>query len=97
MEFQLLRRRVDPDGGGFLRWRGRFVNEAVRVGAESEIEDGLACGMDLVGLAEMDLIGCHKSDAEMVVVVIVPVEEGPAEAFGVVDAAETLRELGLIF
>lgn len=36
MEFQLLRRRVDPDGGGFLRWRGRLVDEAVRVGAEGQ-------------------------------------------------------------
>ena len=33
----------------------------------------------------------------MVMLLVVPVEEGPAEAFGVLDAAEPLGELGLIF
>lgn len=36
--------------------------------------------MDLIGLAEMDLSGCHQADAEMVMVLVAAVQEGPAGA-----------------
>ena len=48
-------------------------------------------------MAVMDLVWCHQANAQMVMLLVVPVEEGPAEAFGVLDAAEPLGELGLIF
>ena len=53
--------------------------------------------MDQFGLAVMDLVWCYQANAQMVMLLVVPVEEGPAEVFGVLDAAELLGELGLIF
>jgi hypothetical protein len=80
-----------------LRWPRNLVDEAVWVGAEGVIEGLLARGMDLVGLAIMDLIGGHQADTQMMVVLVVPVEEGSAEGLGVLDGAEPLGELGLVF
>ena len=42
MDFELLRWRVDPDGGGQLGWLGGLVDEADGVGAEGVIEGLLA-------------------------------------------------------
>ena len=89
--------RIDPDGGWLCRRFGRLVNEAVWVGAEGVVEGDLAGGVDLVGLTVVDLVGRHQADAEMAVVLIVPVEEGSAEGLGVLDGAEPLWELGLVF
>ena len=65
--------------------------------AESVVEGDLACGVDLIGLAVMDLVWCHETDSGMVVVVIIPVEEAAAEGFGVFDAAEAFGKLRLVF
>jgi hypothetical protein len=73
------------------------VDEADGVGAEGVIEGLLACGMDQFGLAVMNLVWCHQANAQMVMLLGLPVEEGPAEAFGVLDATEPLAELRLIF
>jgi hypothetical protein len=89
--------RVDPSGCRFFGWFGRFSDEALRVVAEGLIEGRLACGVDGVGLSVMDLVGCHEADAGVMVVAVVPVEEGPTERFGVFDAAEPFGELGLVF
>ena len=59
------------------------VDEAVWVGAEGLVEGFLAGGVDLAGLSIVNLIGRHQADAQMVMVLIVPVEEGPAEGLGV--------------
>ena len=60
------------------------------------IEGLLAGGMNGVGLAVMNLVRGHQTDPGVVMVLIVPVEELTAEAFGVLDAAETLWEARLI-
>ena len=71
--------------------------EAVWVDAEGVVEGLLAGGMDLVGQTVVDLVGGHQADAQMVMVLVVPVEEGAAEGLGVLDGAEPLGELGLVF
>ena len=52
--------------------------------------------MNRVGLAVMHLVGGHQPDSDMVMLLIVPVEEPAAEAFGILDAAKALREAWLI-
>ena len=52
--------------------------------------------MDVVGLAIVDLVGGHQTETDMVVLLIVPWEEPPAEGFRVFDAAEELGKLRLI-
>ena len=47
--------------------------------------------------AIMDLVGRHQADAEMAVMLVVPVQEGAAEGAGVLDGAEPPGELGLVF
>src|ERR1700692_144624 len=39
----------------------------------------------------------HQADASMVMLLIVPVEEAAAERLGILDTAEALWELGLVF
>ena len=82
-----------------LVWRRfwRFFDEALRVGAEGAIEGFLAGRMDRIGLAVMDLIGRHQADAGMMMVLVVPIEKAAAERLGVLDAAEALGELRLVF
>ena len=67
------------------------------MGAEGLIERALPSGMDGIGLAVVDLVGRHETDPGMVVVLIVPGEEAAAEVLGVLNAAEALGELGLVF
>ena len=45
----------------------------------------------------MHLIGRHQADASVVMLLIVPVEEAAAERLGILDTAEALWELGLVF
>src|SRR5688500_18799918 len=83
-------RWVDPDGRGFSRWLGRFLDEAFGIGAEGVIEGALSGGVDIVGLAVVNLVGRHEADPGMVVVLVVPGEEAAAEVLGVLKAAEAL-------
>ena len=53
--------------------------------------------MDRIDLAVMDLIGRHEADSGIMMILIVPVEKAPAECLGVLDAAEPLGELRLVF
>jgi len=57
----------------------------------------LAGGVDGIGLAVMHLVRGHESDAGVVVVLVIPIEESSAEALGVLDAAEALGEARLVF
>jgi hypothetical protein len=52
--------------------------------------------VDGIGLTVVDLIRCHQADPDMVMLLIVPIEKAATEAFGVLDAAEALREARLI-
>ena len=81
--------RVDPGGGWFER---RFW-----IGLESAVEGFLAGCVDLVGLTVVDLVRRHQADASMVMILIIPIEKAAAERLCVLDAAEPLRKLGLIF
>ena len=53
--------------------------------------------MDCVGLPEVDLIWCHRADASLVMVFIIPGCEPAAERAGPVDRLEALGEFRLIF
>ena len=63
---------------------------------ERVIEGVLSCGVNGVGLSIMDLVWGHQADPGVMMVLVVPVEEAAAEAFGILDAAEALGEPRLI-
>jgi len=63
---------------------------------ERLIECRLPRGVNCIGLAVMYLVRGHQTDAAMVVVPVVPIEEAAAETSGVLDAAEALGELRLV-
>ena len=65
--------------------------------AESGIEDHLAMRQDVSGLAVVDHGRRHQTKARVVVLVVVPLEEGMAEAASVFDRSEAIRETGAIF
>ena len=82
---------------GFRGGFGGFLDEAFWIGFEGAIEGFLAGFVDVVGLTVVDLVWRHQADAGMVVVVVVPVEELADEGLCILDAAEALWELGLVF
>ena len=88
--------RIDPGCGGFCRRLWCTVDEALRVLAANAIEGVLAGGVNRVGLAKVNLIRCHKTDADVVMILIVPVKITAQEDPRVFDAAETRRKLRLI-
>jgi hypothetical protein len=64
---------------------------------EDAVEGLLARGVDIVGLSVVHLIWGHEANAEMVMILIIPCKKMATESLGVLDAAELLGELGLIF
>jgi hypothetical protein len=82
---------IDPGGGRFCRRNRRLVDEALRVVAERLIERELASGVDGIGLAVVYLVRSHQTDAAMVVILVVPIEEVAAEASGVLAIAPDSR------
>ncbi len=62
-----------------MGWTRSAIDEAVWVGAEGLVEGLLAGGVDVVGLSVVNLIGGHEADAEMMIVLVVPIEEGSAK------------------
>ena len=60
-------------------------------------ESLLASKLDCLGQAVMDAVRGVKADPRMVMVVVVPVEEGLAEAARVMDRAEALGKLWPVF
>src|ERR1700722_15022700 len=89
--------RVNPCGGWFGGWDGRFLDEALRVFPECLIEGELASRVYGVDLAVVHLVRGHEANPKMVMVLVVPVEEVPTEALRVFDATEAFREPRLIF
>jgi hypothetical protein len=89
--------RVDPGRGWFERWFRRLFHEAFWIGLEGAVEGFLAGCVDLVGLTVVDLVRRHQADASMVMILIIPIEEATAERLCILDAAEPLRKLRLIF
>ena len=90
------RRRIDPCGGWLGGRNGRFLDEALGVCTERLIERELARGVNGVDLAVMHLVRGHQTDPAMVMLLVVPVEEGSAEASGVLDTAEAFGKARLI-
>src|ERR1039458_10320704 len=95
--FSLLCGWIDPCRNWLCGRFGLLSDEAFGVSVEGAIEGVLACGVDGVGLTVMHLIGRHQADACMVMLLIVPIEEAAAERLGILDAAEALWELRLVF
>ncbi len=88
---------IDPDGGRFGWRHGRVFHEPLGCMTERLIECGLPGGMHRVGLAIVDLVGCHQSETDMVMIVIVPAEEATAELLRVFAASEAAGKLRLVF
>ena len=93
----LVARWINPSRDRLCRRFGLLSDEAFGVSAEGAVKGDLAGGVDLVGLTVVHLVGRHQADAGMVMVLIVPIEEAATERLGVLDAAEALRKLRLIF
>ena len=53
-------------------------------------------GVNGIGVAIVHLVWRHQTEAAMVVVALVPVEEAGGEGLGIFDAAEAFREGRLI-
>ena len=92
-----MARWINPSRDRLCRRFGLLSDEAFGVSAEGAIKRGLTGGMDSVDLAVVHLVGRRQADAGMVMVLIVPLEEAATERLGVLDAAEALRKLRLIF
>jgi len=80
-----------------VRRSGWLADEALGRADERGIEGFLACGIDSLGLSEVDLIGCHQPDACVMLVFIIPGEEAAAEVAGLLDGFKFLGEFRLIF
>ena len=87
---------INPDGGRDLRWFWRLADEALWRAEEFGIQGFLACGVDTVGLPEVDLVGGHQADTSVMMVFVVPCEEPAAEGAGLVDGFEAPGEFRLI-
>jgi hypothetical protein len=64
---------------------------------EGGVQDHLAMGEDVSGLAVVDHGRRHQSKTRVVVLVVVPLEEGLAEAARVFDGTEAVRETRAVF
>lgn len=62
---------------------GWFPDEALGMSDESGVQHHLAMGQDMGSLAVVDCSRCHQAETGVVVLVVVPPEEGLAEAAGV--------------
>ena len=91
------RGRVDPGGYWFGGRHWRFFDEASRILPEGLVKGELAGGVNGVDLTVMNLVRGHEADPGMVMVLVVPVEEFPAEASGILNAAEAFGKARLIF
>jgi hypothetical protein len=88
---------IDPGFDWLCRRLWFLSDEAFRVSFEGAIQGVLAGGVDCVGQAVMDLIGRHETDAGMVMLAVIPIEEIAAEGLGILDATEALWKLRLVF
>jgi len=74
---------IDPCGGWFCWQCWWLVDEALWVVSAGAIESFLSGSVNGISLAVMDLVWRHEADAAVVVVLVVPVEELPAEGLGI--------------
>ena len=86
-------RLVDPDGGGDRRRAGWVVDEALRPGPVGGQQDFGTPVAGLLGESVLHRRRSHQADARVAMLVVVPVEECPAEETGVFDRLEASREL----
>ena len=84
---------MDGICGGFGDWRTNRSG----VLRNAPGKRGLAGGVDCLGLSEVDLIGRHQADADVVMVFVVPGEDVAAECAGLVDGLKAFGEFRLIF
>ena len=73
------------------------MNEAFRVCLVCLGQDVLAGGMNDLGVTVMHLVRRHQSDANVMMILVLPGEEAAAESPGILDAAEAFGELRLVF
>jgi hypothetical protein len=71
--------------------------ETIWVSQERDVEDVSALLEESVYAAVMHALWGHKADARVAADGVVPLEEALAVGADVFDAAETLREVGMIF
>src|SRR5215471_18687703 len=71
-------RRVDPDCRGHRGVSWRPPDEALGMCSVGEVERFLATGNDLLGASIVDIARRQEGDAAVVVLVVVPGEEGAA-------------------
>ncbi len=74
--------------------RPAIFSDALRFDPRGPLLAGVVDGL---GLAVVDLVWLHEADADVMMVLIAPGEETSADGLCVLDAAEVLGELGLIF
>lgn len=74
-----------------------MLDEAFGIFGEGAVKGGLTGSMDGVGLSGVNSVFSHQSQAGVVVSLVIPGEGRPAERSGVLDAAEALWELRLVF
>ena len=87
-------RSVDPSGGGQLGRLGQAAHEALGMGGVGGCQDPSAVGLQRFGPPVMDGGRGHETKSRVTVPVVVPVEEGPAEAPGMQDGTEVVGEVG---
>ena len=80
----------DPDLVGQLGGLWRPADESVGMGGVRCVEDGLSPGQGRIGLAMMDRGRREQSQAPVVVLDVVPVEEGGPEIEGSIVRGEAL-------
>ena len=88
---------------GLAGGMGAFLTKRSGVCRERLVEGELAGdwareggGMHGVDLSVVHLVRGHKTDPAMVMLLVVPVEEGAAETYGVLNTAEAFRKARLI-
>jgi len=73
---------VDPDCSWLERRFWRLIDEALGVLLEGLVEGCLTGSVYLISLAVVSPVRRHQADAEVMMVIVVPVEEVPAEGLG---------------
>ena len=87
---------VDPHLSGKLEGLGWLADEPLGMGGVGAVQDHGAGIDDLLGAAVVHVGRGQQRDPRVVVLVVVPAEEPLAEAAGVLDRAEPLREGGML-
>ena len=88
---------VDPSGEREGLDEGRFSDEAVGMGEEGGVEDGLTLSQGVLGEAVVDNMWSQQSNARMVMLIIVVVEEFLTEGARILEGAKTSGKLRAVF